>query len=277
MDNNFNINSYFTTNYNLGNKPTVSKFNFKLKKKFILLIIAGIAMLFIPQTVFKILGVIMALGVAGLFIVMPITKEKIKISNEKKNADEWQKNYSIRRNTWDAEFDKYYAKRVDEINPRESGMRKIGIDEVDLKEGHKENADYVATPFYIYGGKHDNYYRVGYDGKLRADHNEITWFFFSDKQIYIYTLSFKLTDKLHKIENTMEFFYSDIVSISTESVSVDLSKGKAIDSYGASNIESEEFKLVVPGDKMNFAFTTTNEISRTIQAMKSLIRTKKNG
>lgn len=253
--NKFNINDYFTRNYNLGDKPSVSKF--KLTFKQILLLLISVVLIFVFAPVGLILTAIFGLVLIGL--------PMMKIAKEKKAAEEWQTNYNTRRNTWDAEFDKLFQEKLNKLNPKATGMNKVGVIE----------DDFQADPFYISGKKYDSYYRYGKDGVARTNHNEITWLFFTKDQVLIYTLNFKMTED-KKTENTQEFFYSDIVSVSTGTTSVEVQKGNAIDRNDDS-IEAEEFRLVVPGDKMCFAFTSNEAVSKSIQGMKNLIRTKKNG
>jgi len=256
MNNNFNINDYFTTNYNLGTKPSVAKFKLNFKKILLLLVSLVLVVVFAP------VGLVLTALFAFLFIALPL----IKISKQKKAADEWQNNFNYRKNNWDAEFDKFFDAKLDKLSPKASAMSKLGVVE----------EDFCADPFSIYGKKYDSYYRTGKDGIARTNHNEITWLFFTQDQVLIYTVNFKLTEE-KKSENTQEFFYSDVVSVSTGSVSVDVAASNAIDSANTSSVEAEEFRLVVPGDKISFAFTSNEQVSKSVQGMKNLIRTKKNG
>ncbi len=258
MDNNFDVNKYFTANFGLGDKPAAGKLNMKLVIIGAILIIAFVA-IGIAVTPALIAGA--ALGV--IVIVIPV----IKFSKSNGKAKEWQKNHDERYRTWDAELEKFYDKTVASMNLKETAMNKIGIDEADVKE---------VEPFSIHGSDFDGWYRKGADGKIRTDNREITWLFFSKDQVYIYNVKFSLTGRIKKYENTQEFFYSDIVSVSTGTQSVQLNKSNSIDGVDDYSTESEAFNLIVPGDKMTFAFTTTDTISRSIQAMKTKIREKKN-
>lgn len=269
MNNQFNINEYFTQNYNLGTKPSVSKF--KIKSTSILLIIASLVLIFVYAPV----GIVALLLFGFIFIGLPI----MKIRKEKSAANEWQNNFDTRTKTWDAEFDKFYDERVAQINPKKSAIIKLGLDlnpdVVDEKDRTEEELEkYPTAPFSIYGSKYDSYYRWGEDDQVRTDSNEITWLFFSLDQIYIYTVQFKLTEDGKKKESTQEFFYSDIVSVSIASSSVGLNKKRGFGKIEDS-IETEEFRLVVPGDKMLFAFTSNESVSASVKGMKDLIRERK--
>ncbi len=244
MENVFNVNDYFSKNYGLGNKPF--KPTLDIKKIFIHVLLC-----------FLLIG----------FILVPI--DIVSYINKKKKYEKWWDDYNTRRNTWDGELVKYYVNLVNSMNLKQVAMDKIGIDEDQIT---------AAEPFSIYGQKYNGWYRRGADGQIRTDNREITWIFFSDSQIYLYTVTFSLTGSTKKTENTLEFFYSDITSVSTGSVSAPLSENKSLDDdNNESEYESEEFRLIVPGDKMYFAFTTEEGITRSIQAMKNLIRAKKIG
>lgn len=258
MDNTFNVKNYFTENFGLGNKPKVPKINIKLIILGVGVIIACIVLgaMFYP--------VIMAGAALGVVLIaVPIGMH----SAAKAKANEWQKNFNERYKNWDAELEKFYDKTVASMNVKQAAMKKIGIDEDDVTE---------VAPFSIHGQTYDGWYRFGADGNIRTDDREITWLFFSKDQVYLYTVSFSLTGKNRKIENTQEFFYSDIVSVSTGSISKTLNAQKSAGGGKEETVEAEEFRLVVPGDKISFAFTSNNEISRSVQAMKTKIREKKN-
>ena len=96
-------------------------------------------------------------------------------------------------------------------------------------------------------------------------------------QLYIYKVKLSLIAPSKKKEESLEFFYKDIVSVSVAQETIDI-KGEAADG-GAENdkqVESERFRLVVPGDKLNFAYIPNDYTTARINAMKSMIREKKN-
>ena len=282
MNNEFDFKSYFTKNYGLGDKPTVRKPNFKIKLAHIIAIILSIGFIVLGLIVkslsfFIIVGIVCVVAIFCFFILIPIIKDKRAIAADKKKAEEWQNDYDYRANNWDALFDKFFEEKINELDPRRNGMKRIGIEESMLKESDSDEASYVAEPFSIYAHGYDSYVRFGkIDGKPRTNENKITWLFFGKNQIYVYVLEFRLDD-VHKIERTVEFFYNDIVSIATSIKTVDLKIDNAIDAPENEIIESEEFKVVVPGDSINFAFTSNDTVDSSIQSLKTLIRKKKNG
>ncbi len=262
MENIFNVNDYFTVNFGLGDKPKVHKMSTPMLVSGIFIIITSI-----------VLGIVVNKGIISIAIpgavlfAIPIIKNCIA----KSKANEWQNNYNERYQKWDAELDKFYAKTVEEMNIKQAAMKKINLDESDKTLTEVTPIDFAAQ---IY----DGWYRFGADGEIRTDDREITYIFFSREQIYLYKVFFSLTGRDQKIENTREFFYSDIVSISTNSVIKTLNTKKAASTVKNETIESEEFTLVVPGDRITCSVPPNYSNKKSpIQGMKTQIRAKKNG
>lgn len=246
MNNTFNVNDYFTENFGLPSKPKMPETN----KKTVLI------------------AILLCLTLIGAIVGVPMLVVIIaKRCSANSKIKEWQDSYNERYNKWDGEVDRLYTRYVESMDVKQMAMEKLGIDEDQVKE---------VKPFSIYGQTYNGWYRFGADGEIRTDDREITWIFFGDNQIYLYTLSFSLTGREHKTESTQEFFYTDIVSVSTGSVSKTLNAKKSAGGGKWESVEAEEFRLVVPGDKMSFAFTSNNEISASIRGMKEKIRDKKN-
>ena len=266
----FDVGLYFSKNYGMGDKPGVGKLNWKYIWIGVLLAVIGILSLVIAVKFNgALVGVILMLilFVVALGFMLPTILSKRKGQG---NADAWQAEIEHRRSTWDQEFDSFYARTVAQMNLRQTAMNKIGI-------GVEQIAD--IEPFFIYGallnGAQD-WYRKDANGVIRADHNEITWLFFSKDQVYLYNIKFRLTNG-KRVETTQEFFYTDIVSVTIASETVSVDKRNCIDYDVTEAIDVERFKLIVPGDKMDFAFTTTDGVTRSIQLMKNKIREKKVG
>ena len=94
--------------------------------------------------------------------------------------------------------------------------------------------------------------------------------FFSSTQVYLYVVEFKL-DASSKKESTNEFFYKDVTAFSTVSETV---KAKV---FGDVELEVDtiEFAMTVPGDKLRVAINGTESREASIQAMKQKLREKK--
>ena len=256
MNNNFNFGSYFAYNYGLGNKPTISPKTFKINKKHIIGFVIALILLCIGKVATIIIGLLVAAYVGGVMIARPIMQENARIKKETEAAAEWQRNYDYRNTHWDADFDKFEISTIEGMNIKERGMSVLGIDESQLKQ---------TAPFCAVTNITGNNAKFGRDGKLRSDNKEHTWFYFSEDEIYIYTIKFKLSNVAHASENTQEFFYSDITSINM---------GRRPAANGGAEID--EIQLVVPGDKISYSFNTnSDEVKKSVNALKNLIRDKK--
>lgn len=236
-ENNFTIGKYFEKNYGLGNKP--GKFVFG-KKSFLVLLL--LFWFWIP---YAIIGTILA-------------NKKVK---------EWEEAYEYRRNNWYKEYEKFLAKTVKEYDVRGRALKKLGVleDDPDLE---------TVKPILIHGKKFDGYWRQATNGEYRTSRHEYTYIVFKQEQILLYTGIIDLLETDKKKESTLEFFYSDITSVNVSSVSI-TPKTAAIDGQKVEELEQEQFVLVVPGDKINFAFTADEETEKSINAMKALIRERK--
>ncbi len=257
---NFTINAYFTENYGLGTKPSVTSLN---KKPFvigILLTLVCLILTFVVHFAF----ILAAALLCFLLVVLPI----LKVNKSKGIQKAWLDKYNHCRTTWDAKYDEFVTKTITELNLLDRSIDKLGLDPDEAKNA-------LVKPFSIHGKKYDGYYRVGIDGQLRTDKYEITYLHFTENQVCIYVIKIQLTDSTKKSEDTQEFFYTDIVSVSTSTESTSLAQGKAIGGKKLETVETECFKLTVPGEKMSFAFTASDSVVQSVNGMKTLIRQKK--
>jgi hypothetical protein len=105
-------------------------------------------------------------------------------------------------------------------------------------------------------------YKKGRDGIIRSSAATFTIFLFSDNQVFIYTLEFSLIAP-EKKESSQEYFYRDIVSISTETAK----SGSHIFTIKISSGDSE---------KIPYGQEEESDIQQKINAFRQLIREKKN-
>lgn len=268
MNNKFNINDYFTKWYGLGAAPVVNQL--KLKPIGIIFVIAMLALTFVAH-----FACIIGVALCGfIFIGLPIMKK----SKEQKARDIWSENFRIRSTTWHGEYDKFLRKILDDLNLRQRGMDKLGIDESQVGKKSEDNDDASGTePFDIHGNIFKGYYRQDANGEYRTQYYEVTWIYCTTEQVLTYNIQLNLLDPSKKSEDTQEFFYDDIVSVSTSSQSVDVKAEQGVydDKEGESCVESQAFKLVVPGDKILYSFTTTEAAVKAVKGLTQLIRDKK--
>jgi len=153
------------------------------------------------------------------------------------------------------------AKR-DSLNLRQKALNKIGLDEDEVSE---------IPPASFEGFVYKNAY-----AKKRANGNwvsssyQVAWLFFSSTQIYIYRYTFNM-DEDKKTESTDEFFYKDVTSFSTSSES-EQAHGIGDKKF---EVESNKFKMVVPGDQIFVSMDGISNSEDIIQAMKQKLREKK--
>jgi hypothetical protein len=141
----------------------------------------------------------------------------------------------------------------------EKALNKLGIDEDEVKE---------AKPIYIDGYEFEKATKtkLGKDGLWRSNLYKVIAIYFSANEVHCYT--YKVDTLISKqSESTDVYFYNDIVSIST---STDTSNINNV------NREYESFVLVTKGGtKLKVAIRNKDEAQRSINAMRSLLRTKK--
>lgn len=263
----FDIHLYFTKDYGMGEKPSEGSLNgFKVFFGIMLIVVGIIVAVALPPRK-MVIGIIVmiVLLVFGLAIMLP------PIFSTKKNkakADAWQAEFDHRKNTWDSKYDTFLQAKLDAMDIKQTAMHKLGITDEQVDE---------LKPFFIRGnilnGAKD-WFRIDANGVVRADHNEITWLFFSKDQLYLYNIKFRLTSQ-GKAEITQEMFYKDIVSISTVTDHLVIDKKNCVDGSVINPIGVVKLKICVPGDKMSFVFTRKSEISDSLQLVKNKIREKK--
>lgn len=256
---NFSYVKFFQTNYGLGAQPTIPALNVKNIVIGALIAIVGIVLMAAVHVVVGLIG----LAVAAILIVPPI----IKKSKAKTYYNKWMEEFNSRSSIWCGEFDKSARKVIDDQKLEERGMRYLDIDKKMLIEDENNK----ASAFCIRGNNYEGGWRRT-NGYYRTEYQEITWLYFGEQQLYIYKVKMSLIDPTNKKEESQEFFYQDIVSISVAQESIDV-KGKGSDDDGKTKqVENERFRIVVPGEKLSFAYTPDDTTSKHINSMKTTIR-----
>ena len=162
----------------------------------------------------------------------------------------------------DDEYSAMVIKKRDSLNLRQKALNKIGLDEDEVSE---------IPPAVFEGYVFKNAF-----AKKRANGNwvssayQVAWLFFSSTQIYIYRYTFNM-DEDKKSESTDEFFYKDVTSFSTSS-ETETAHGLGDAKF---EVETNKFKMVVPGDKIFVSMDGVSNSEDIIQAMKQKLREKK--
>jgi F0F1-type ATP synthase assembly protein I len=143
----------------------------------------------------------------------------------------------------DSEYDALIESKI--AKSKERALAQIGLDEDEVKE--IEPKDFSGYTF-----NEDVYSKMRTDGTYVSSNYTKAWLFFSDTQIHTWVFDFHL-DKTLDIEETQEFFYKDVTSLST---SIETSKVKVyVPAQGCGkkasivehNVNETRFHLVVPG------------------------------
>lgn len=173
--------------------------------------------------------------------------------------------FQIKGRPSDAEIDSICKNEI--ANAVQRGLTKIGVDEDQVK---------LIDPIIINGPYFKNIakgrmVKKGKDNRYRSSNYEVAVLFFSETQVYSYNYRFSLIEN-EKNENTDEYFYKDIVSVSTSSEST-VEKDKK----GKEEVfNSEYFKLTTSGGTfISCAVWDIGGTERSIQGMKQLLRDKK--
>lgn len=162
----------------------------------------------------------------------------------------------------DQEYDSAVQKQLDGLKAK--ALSKLGIDEDEVKE---------IEPIVLGGYDFDHYNlcKLGKDNKWRTNRYEVIYLFFSQNEVHCYSYEFCTTEE-KKTESTDVYFYQDIVSASTASTSAKLTDDKGVQK----DYEYESFKLTTAGGTaLNVSMRDVDEAQRSINAMRQLLRAKK--
>lgn len=173
----------------------------------------------------------------------------------------------------DEEFDAMVNALPETSDFRKKALAKIGLDEEEVNE---------IEPVHFEGYLFDDrraHAKAGDDRKWRSSMYQFSWLFFSATQVYVWQYTINLAEDGRK-EATEEYFYKDITNFSTSSDTVEM---KVLDKvsctgnkkYVRTNVDSNRFTLVVPGEKFGCSMEQNDYTERAIQGMKAKLREKK--
>ncbi len=174
------------------------------------------------------------------------------------------------------EYRKKVRERIASLNTKEMALRKLGIDEEEVQEIAP-----VTFEGYIFNDKTDNLVARASANTWVSSEYMITWLFFGEREVFIYQYSFSMTSDSKK-ENTMQYFYQDITNFSSSSETyqklvVEPAGGCTNNNqFVQASADSEEFKIVVPGDTLRCSMTPTDTTDATIRGMRNKLREMKN-
>ena len=164
----------------------------------------------------------------------------------------------------DGEYDAGVARFADGLS-RTRALQKLGVDKSEVNE---------IAPIILGGYEFENADKVkqGKDKRWRSNVYKAIMLFFSRNEFHCYTARFKTTEDNILSEATDVYFYQDIVSASTASVS---DKVK-VDDDKEIIIHSEAFKLTTKGGtSITVNLLNSRQGQESVNAMRALLREKK--
>ena len=179
-----------------------------------------------------------------------------------------------KKNISDEEYDQMVKNKVASLNLKQKALDKLGIDESQVKE-----IPPCELPYW-YFEKNKTWSKTGIDDHIRSSAYQVTWLFFSHKQVYIYQYIFNM-DEDGKKEKTGEYFWKDITNFSTTTEDIEVidtvykgcMKNKPVEIRKTKSID--RFKLIVPGDTFECNITLDSDAENKVKAMKNKLREMK--
>lgn len=174
----------------------------------------------------------------------------------------------------DSDFDSNKVRQISALNLKQKALNKLGIDEDQVKE-----VDPICLEGPAY--KTSTWRRRGGDQTNRYSAYQVTYIFCSSDQVYAYQYTINL-DSDEKKERAEEYFYKDITNFTsiddTEEFEFEVTKGGCKPSTEMQRIKvnTNTFKIAVPGDAFECSMISNSEIEGQIQALKAKLREKKN-
>ena len=174
----------------------------------------------------------------------------------------------------DSDFDANKVRQISALNLKQKALNKLGIDEDQVKE-----VDPICLEGPVY--KTSTWRRRGGDQTNRYSAYQVTYIFCSSDQVYDYQYTINL-DSDEKKERAEEYFYKDITNFTsiddTEEFEFEVTKGGCKPSTEMQRIKvnTNTFKIAVPGDAFECSMISNSEIEGQIQALKAKLREKKN-
>lgn len=169
----------------------------------------------------------------------------------------------------DAEYDQMVVDYLNSKDFRKLALNKIGVDEDEVKE---------IEPIHFEGYKFGKNCFSKYcdDNKWRSSCYQVTWLFFSANEVFLYQNTFNMDEDGRK-ETTENYFYKDVTNFSTTSKTEETPVyDKKKDDVVLKNVDTDEFAITVPGDKLYCALESNDYTESSIKAMKAMLREKKN-
>ena len=178
----------------------------------------------------------------------------------------------------DTEIDNAFKGRV--YRAVNEGYRKLGISLNDVNQiepivvkGYLfDKVESIVVKGYLTDKKISIYYsKVGKDGLLRSSNCQCVVIYLSRKQLFVYNIKFSLVHP-EIIESTEEYFYPDIVTISTSSAVIEINE-----TFNIKGIKKDYFQLITTGgNALLCPIDDLQSIEQSLHMMRHLVRQHKN-
>ena len=154
------------------------------------------------------------------------------------------------------------------LNENLHSLQDRALNQLGLDPSQVALADPIAIGYYTFGGSGA---RKGADGLWRSKKGEGAVFFFSQDQVHTFKNSFTLNHPENQTISTDEYFYRDVVSVSTQSTTLSLGTGKE-----KSDIQVDTIKLTTTGGtSVSCSIRDSSSAQKSIQGARALIADKK--
>lgn len=174
------------------------------------------------------------------------------------------------------QYEEKVAAKVSSLNTKQMALRKLGIDEEEVQEIAP-----VTFEGYVFNDKVDNLVARASTNRWVSSEYMITWLFFGDREVFIYQYSFSMSSDSKK-EKTMQYFYQDVTNFTASSetyqkvVAEPVGGCKGGTEYMQASANADEFRVIVPGDKLICSMTPTDNTEAAIRGMRNKLREMKN-
>jgi len=174
------------------------------------------------------------------------------------------------------QYEQMVSARLSTLDTKKMALSKLGIDEEEVHE-----IEPVSFAGYKITEKQDNLAARATNGSWLSSDYETTWLFFGNEEVFIYQYSFSMISN-SKRESAMQYFYRDVTNFTTASetyqkwVAMPGGCNSNKPEYVQQGAESNEFKIIVPGDTLRCAMGPNDLKDETIRGMRNKLREKKN-
>lgn len=180
----------------------------------------------------------------------------------------------------DSDVDRWFQEDIAQIV--EKSLTKTGLNKSELV---KEPLPITGPILWMTNGipKTDLCWKKGKDGLVRFAVNRFTVILLSDQLLAVYTCDFNFLKNVALNESTQEYYYKDVVSVSTQedSTAYTLPNGVSFvntQAFKISVANGESFKIAISAGKLSEITSgtiSTTSAEKAVQVIRAMLREKK--